>query len=236
MTENTWYPILGSMFSELLTPVGIHVDDDCRLTVLHEEYDSDFVLLRCDDPTWTREQNNRLPNFLRNTSNKHLVLQVSTEDPILDELEDDVRLALGTAYFYTESYNTTMQDTHAYLLCTQPPTASTLSQLQYKPCAMSGVYKSDIPIARYATIVSLNEISATPENAFLKTFASSQAQKTQAFAAVRRAHFSLFTHNLYWLMAGLWAHWLEEKHDMNTPPALPEILQKGKEWQDSFLW
>ena len=236
MPENTWYPILGSMFSELLTPVGVHVDDNCRLTALLKEYDCDFLLVRRDGATWTNEQYNRLPDFLRDTSCKHLLLQLSTENPILDDLEDDVRVALGAAYFYTESYNTTIEDTHAYVLCTQTPTASTLSKLQYEPCATSGVYKSDRRLAQYATIVLLNEIDATPQNAFLKTFASLQAEKTRAFAAVRRAHFSLFTHNLYWLMAGLWAHWLEEKHDMNTPPALPEILQKGKLWQDSFLW
>jgi len=224
------------MFSELLTPVGIHVDDHCPLTVLLEPHTFEFVLLRREGADWTSEQYNRLPDFLRDTSSKHLLLVLSTRASTFDNLEHDVRLALATSYFYTESYNTTMEDTHTYLLCGQTPTTSTLSELEYEPCAMSGVYKSDFPVARYATIVSLNEISATPHNAFLKTFANSQAEKKRAFAAVRRAHFSLFTHNLYWLMAGLWAHWLEEKHDMSTPPTLPEMRQKGQKWADSFLW
>jgi hypothetical protein len=236
MQENTWYPILGGMFKELLTPVGIHVDDNCRLTALLEEYHCDFLLVRCDGPNWTNEQYNRLPDFLRDNSVKHCVCLLTTENPTLDNLVDDVRLALGASYFYTESYNTTLEETHAYVLCTHTPTASTISQLDYEPCVTSGVYKSDSHLAKYATIVSLNELESTPQNAFLKTFATSQAEKKRAFAAVRRAHFSLFTHKLYWLMAGLWAHWLEEGHDMSTPPALPDILQKGKQWQDSFLW
>lgn len=236
MPENTWYPILGGMFKELLTPVGIHVDDNCPLTALIEPHMFEFLLLRRERADWTSEQYNRLPDFLRDMSSQHLLLVLNTRASTLDKLEHDVRLALTTSYFYTESYHCMMEDTHVYLLCTQPPTASTLSELKYEPCANSGVYKSNVPVSRYATIVSLNEINATPQNAFLKTFANSQAEKTRAFAAVRRAHFSLFTHNLYWLMAGLWAHWLEEKHDMSTPPVLSEILEKGKTWQDSFLW
>lgn len=54
--ENTWYPILGSIFSELLTPVGIHVDDHCPLTALIEEHAFEFLLLRCDGLNWTSEQ------------------------------------------------------------------------------------------------------------------------------------------------------------------------------------
>ena len=120
-----------------------------------------------------------------------------------------------------------------FLLCAETIPPSNRSHLP--PTGIKGVYEDRFFIRDVITVLSLEELALTPQNAFLKTFASSQLIQTRAFAAVRRAHFSLFTHKLYWLMAGLWAHWLEEGHDMNTPPALPDILQKGKKWADRFL-
>jgi hypothetical protein len=185
MPPTTWYPLLGSIFSELLTPLGgVHVDDRCPLTALTRPHLHDFLLLRRDLPNWSREQYRRLPDGISDSTKNHLLITFYSQASG-NSFGWRMQELLGIGHFYHQSYNLAQDAIDSFLLCAERPSPSSWGNAPYPPTAISGVYKHHLPILNRITVICLSELEATPQNAFLKTFASSQAVKKGAFAAVR---------------------------------------------------
>ena len=105
MSRTTWYPLLGSMFGELLTPLGgVDVEPRCPLTILTNPYLHDFLLLRRDAPNWSREQYRRLPDGICESTKNHILITFYTQESG-NSLGWGMQELLAIGHFYHQSYN-----------------------------------------------------------------------------------------------------------------------------------
>ena len=105
MPRTTWYPLLGSMFRELLTPLGgVHVDDRCPLPILTRPYLHDFLLLRRDTPNWSPEQQRRLPDAICDSTKNHILITFYTRSSG-NSLTWGLQELTAIGHFYYQSYN-----------------------------------------------------------------------------------------------------------------------------------
>lgn len=68
-----WHRLLGDLFNFLLSPVGIAVH--VELPLMSESPRVDILLLKREEATWTDEQLHRLPDGLRSSQAKDLLLE-----------------------------------------------------------------------------------------------------------------------------------------------------------------
>jgi hypothetical protein len=65
----------------------------------------------------------------------------------------------------------------AFLLITKQPQEEELSELGYKSTELPGVYRSQHQLIKNIVLLSINELSNEPHNAFVKNFAIRRQMK-----------------------------------------------------------
>jgi len=223
-----WHRLLATLLEELLSPVGIQVYTDFPL--LSKSPEADILLLRRDSPQWTTEQRLRLPDGIRDSSASQILIEFKYTESINEE-----------AFLQTLSYDTIYKrakllkatDIQTFLVSSKTPQAETLTEWGYTGTNQPGVYRSQERSLRLITLLSLNDLSAEPHNAFVKTFASRRQQKREAFATLKRTGLSGLTVKLPWFLAGLQTYWFstDTGEDFMKPQLTPEkVMALGEQW------
>jgi hypothetical protein len=235
-TSNThktrWHRFLGTMLKTLLSPVGILVQFDFK--IMTEPPEADILLIRREGPTWTTEQLLRLPDGIRDSSARQILLEFKYTESIN---EAAFRQTLGYDTFYKRANELTDAEVQTVLMSAKTPRSGTLTEFGYENTKLDGVYRSQNPLLKTIPLISLNELSNEPHNAFVKCFASRKKEKLKAFEQLREAN-SLMTHQLEWFLTGLWKYWFSKKlgEDEMTIELTPEeITEMGKMWGNSYL-
>ena len=228
--KTQWHRLLGTLLEETLSPVGITVQTE--VAIMSNPPRADIVLLRREqDESWTPAQYGRLPDGVRDSNAKHILLEFKYTESINKKA---LLQALGYDIFYKLAQRLADEDVLTFLLSARKPRKTFLQTFGYQAEEKSGVYHSTNPILAHLVILSLNELQTNEHNAFVKCFASRKREKEEAFHALEGEQLHIST---YWFLAGLRRHWFinEGEHKMDIELTPEQVFALGKEWSDAML-
>jgi len=188
MTQNppavpiAWHRLLGEVLEKLLTPVDLSVYTE--LAVMNWPPKADILIIRRQQAQWTTAQLERLPDGVRDSQASHILLEFKYTESLTAIAS---RQALAYDLFYKQTQELTDSDVQTVLLCAKQPRTSHLKKYGYVKTSLSGVYHSDWPSWLPPVILlSLNELSDDPHNAWVKCFASQLKEKRKAFTILQQ--------------------------------------------------
>ncbi len=213
-------------------PVGILVQFDFK--VMTEPPEADILLLRREGQKWTAEQLSRLPDGIRDSTARQILIEFKYTESIN---EVAFRQTLGYDTFYKRANELSDVEVQTVLMSAKTPCSETLTKFGYEQTVHDGVYRSQNPLLKTIPLISLNELSNEPHNAFVKCFASRKKEKQKAFQLLKEAR-SLMTHQLEWFLSGLWKYWFSKKlgeDEMAVELTPDEVFEMGKMWGSTYL-
>jgi len=123
-------------------------------------------------------------------------------------------------------------------LSAKKPRSGTLTFLGYQPTEYSGVYRTKNAVTRNVLLLSLNELSNEPHNAWIKCFASQKQTKKQALKIIKELGFVSIAGELKWLISGLMELWFGKtlgEPQMTIEFTPEEVTEFGKQLGDVWL-
>ncbi len=231
-SKTKWHELLGTLLKDLLSPVNIHVSTE--IEVMAESPRIDILLLRREEPEWTDEQLELLPDGIRDTKASDILLELKYTESLNDDVLQQV---LGYDFFYRKHQTMNREQVQSFLLSAKKPQTSTLKKLGYQITEHPGVYRSKFRLVRQVILLSLNELSNEPHNAFVKCFASHRQEKQEAFQVLENQVYNSLNMNLKYFLDGLKGIWftLKKGDDMNLELTPELITAWGEKWGKSYL-
>ncbi len=228
-----WHELLGTLLKYLLSPVGIKVSTD--FNVMSKSPEVDILLLRRFNQKWTAEQLALLPDGIRDCQASEILLEFKYTESFN---EDAIQQAIGYDFLY-KRYNVSSKEkekVQTFLLSAQKPQLKTLTRFGYERTEHEGVYRSSFELVRKIVLLSLNELTNEPHNAFVKCFSSREKEKQKAFNTLKQKGFNSFTDQLQWFLAGLNTLLFSTTGEPMKIQLTPEMVTKmGKEWGQVYL-
>jgi len=225
-----WHELFGTLLKYLLSPVGLFVSTD--FSVMSKSPEVDVLILRRSEAKWTAEQQALLPDGIRGCQQSDILLEFKYTESFNEEA---LQQALGYDFFYKQ-HHSNPKDVQTFVLSAQKPQQQTFRQFGYEGTEHQGVYRSQSWLARKIVLLSLNELSNEPHNAFVKCFASRQKEKQNAFNTLKSMGLNAFTTQLQWFIAGLNTLLFSTKRENMKMELTPEIvMEMGKEWGEVYL-
>jgi len=230
-SKTRWHRLLCKMFEELLTPVGIEVYTE--FPVMTDPPKADILLLRRETSEWTPKQLERLPDGIKDTRADHVLIEFKYSESVgLPAF----RQAVGYDFFYKDSKDLKDRQVQTFLVSAKTTRKETLNRFSYSPTGTSGVYRSKNPLIESVPLLTLNELSKEPHNAYVKCFASRMQEKKAAFRMLKHQEIGSFSMKLLWFLQGLWNHWFSKGGAPMKQELTPEhIIEMGKMWGDAYL-
>jgi hypothetical protein len=232
-SKTSWHHLLAKLLEELLSPVGISVHPD--LSIMTKPPKADILLLRNDSKNWTEEQRLRLPDGIRHSQASHIILEFKYTESVNRAA---VRQILGYDIFYKRIKQLSDKEVQSFLLSAVKPQSETLAEINYQESTKyKGVYHNHQDwTLETIPLISLNELSDEPHNAWVKCFASHKKEKEKAFKMLGDSGFKFMTLPLKWFLAGLWEYWFSLEEDEMSLELTPEqISEMGKMWGNVYL-
>jgi hypothetical protein len=180
-SKTLWHDWFGNLFKVSLIPTGLDVATD--VPVMKQLPEADIVIIRRFSKRWTKEQLKRLPDGIRHTRAKHVLIELKYTESI----NTDAICQIG-GYYKFYKINQKLKPSNqlkCFLVSSKTPRKSTLKRFQYHKTRYSGVYKSRGPICGLFPIISLNDLSNAPHNILFKLFASKKKETLNASNKVR---------------------------------------------------
>ncbi|MCP4110278.1 MAG: hypothetical protein GY749_32945, partial [Desulfobacteraceae bacterium] len=171
-TKTRWHRLLGKLLEELLVPVGISVYTEVPVTV--EPPKTDVLLLGREGSEWTAEQAERLPDGIRGSRAKHILLEFKYTESIN---KNAISQTLCYEFFYRRTQKLDEDEAQIFLISSKTPRKAVLEKAGYYATDQKGVYKSSDFLLEAIPILVLNELSDEMHNAFIKCFASRKKAK-----------------------------------------------------------
>ncbi len=229
-----WHRLLGEVLEKLLTPVGLSVYTE--LSLMNRPPRADVLILRRKQAHWTAAQLERLPDGVRDSQASHILLEFKYTESLSAEV---LQQALAYDFFYRQTQELTHSDVQTFLLCAKQPLADHLKEYGYVKTSLPGVYHSDwhswLPPM---ILLSLNELSDAPQNAWVKCFASQLTEKRKAFKVLWRllATWKL-PEQLILFLNTLWKHWFSSPPGgtMDDELTLEDFDTLGQHWKQLIL-
>jgi len=166
------------MFRELgVTPLNLSVYVETTVMRDSPENNREVLLLSRKPQEWTAAQLSFLPDSVRNTKATNILLEFRYVEPIN---KDSIQQAVADDYFYREQYKLPNKKIQTFLLIANQPQDGTLSEFDYESTETPGVYRSQYVLLKHIVLLSLNELSNEPHNAFIKNFATRRQMKQNA--------------------------------------------------------
>ena len=185
MTNSTarvqYHQLLGSGMQLNLTAVQVFVTTES--SILSESPRVDILLLRRQGEVWNEAQRARLPDGVRDSAAAHVLVEFKYTESVT---EDGILQAAAYDLFYRQVQRLSKEQTLPVVLSAKTPQKSRLTRWGYEE-VQRGVYRTHIPIARRVMLLALNRLPATPNNAYVKIFASRQQEREAGFGSLDRA-------------------------------------------------
>ena len=209
--------------------ITVHIE----LPLMSESPRIDILLLKRTVTTWTAEQLRRLPDGVRSSLARHLILEFKYTESLTLQM---FLKTCGYLAMYQEHQDLKDEDVELFVISAKTPRQAFRTLLQYEEAEAPGVYRSTIPLLQRIHLICLNQLQPEPHNAFIKCFASRPNEKRKAFSLIRRELLSALSTQLYWFITGLWEHWFKKgKGEMREPLTTEEVLEMGKMWGDTLF-
>ena len=228
--KTQWHRLLGTLLEETLSPVGITVQTE--IPIMSNPPRADILLLRREqEEGWTPAQYGRLPDGVRDSSAKHILLEFKYTESINRKA---LLQALGYDIFYKLAQRLNDGDVQTFLLSARKPRAEFMQTFGYQVKNKRGVYHSTNPILAHLVILSLNELEADGHNAFVKCFASRKREKEDAFDVLEGEKLDVSS---YRFVTGLRRYWFDAQGEdqMDVELTSEQVFALGKGWSDMML-
>jgi hypothetical protein len=240
MTKNppvppiAWHCLLGEVLEKLLFPVGLLVYTE--LPVMNKPPKADILIIRREQAHWTAPQRQRPPDGVRDSQASHILLEFKYTESLSAEA---LQQALAYDFFYRQTQELTHSDVQTFLLCAKQPLADHLKEYGYVKTSLPGVYRSHwyswLPPV---TLLSLNELSDAPHNAWVKCFASKLKEKRKAFKILRKLVSTWkLPGQLILFLNTLWKHWFPSLSGgtMKSEITAADFSNLGQHWKQLML-
>jgi len=179
--KTPWHDWFGNLFKVSLIPTGLDVETD--VPVMKKLPEADIVIIRRSGAKWTKEQLKYLPDGIRQTRAKHVLIELKFTESIN---ADAICQISGYYKFYKIQHKLTQKSgLKCFLVSSKTPLKSTLQKFKYHETRYSGVYHSNSPIFELFPIISLNNLSDAPYNIMFKLFASKKKATIEATKKVK---------------------------------------------------
>jgi hypothetical protein len=230
-SKTRWHLMLGTMFEELLTPVGIKVYTD--FPVMADRPMADILLLRKETPEWTPEQLARLSDGVRDCGADHILIEFKYTESVGVSA---FRQAAGYDYFYNSSKQLTARQARTFLVSSKTVKRETLDKFSYFRTDKAGVLQSQNPMLEPISLLILNDLSKEPHNAYIKCFASLIREKEAAFGMLSNRKADPISAKLTHLLEGLMDIWFSKGGIFMEQELTPEkVIERGKMLGDLYL-
>ena len=173
--KKRWHVWFGKLCRYSLIPVGLQVETD--YPVMEEPPEADIIIIRRNRVRWTKKQLEVLPDGIRQSKARHILLELK----YTESLNDEKFFQAGGYYkFYKDSNNLKKEEVDVFMVSSKTPSKKFMKAFGYKKTILPGVLKSKIPCFRVIPLISLNDLSDKPYNVMFKLFASKKKQQYQA--------------------------------------------------------
>lgn len=170
-----WHRWFGSLFKEILTPLGLDVQTE--MFVMTDPPRADVVIIRKPVKEWTKEQLMFLPDGIRDSRAGHVIIEFKHTES-LDK--DTFCKVLGYRVFYKQHYKLKDHEVQSFLVSSKTPAKKTLSRYGYTLTSHDGIFESHQEFSDLITVVSLNDLADAQHNAFVGLFGSKKKAKLRA--------------------------------------------------------
>jgi hypothetical protein len=228
-----WHRILGKLFELLFQAMGVTVNVDFNL--MSDPPRSDIMLLRCDSPTWTKEQQSRLPDGIRSSLASHILIEFKFTESLNSRRIEKVH---GYDIFYRETQGLSDKKVATFILSSKTPRPALLKKYGFYLTECPGVYKSKQLMVERVTIVVLNELSDEPHNAYVKCFASRSKSREIAFEILDQLGFKQFPTSIMSFITGLRQLILPKggnKEMWDIEVTAEDVMVWGEKWREAMV-
>jgi hypothetical protein len=228
-SKTQWHVMFGTMLEYLLTPVGIQVQ--IEVPIASEPPKADVILLRRQTPTWTEEQRELLPDGIRDATARYILLEFKYTESVSLKT---VKQIIGYDFFYRQAQNLKAHDLQSFIISAKTTQQKTLDTFSYHETQHKGVYHSTNPIIQDIPLLSLNDLDDTIHNAWIRSFASKQAEKRKALQQMSLFDLNKISTALYrflfmWFQVLLSKRGAEMNHaDLGLTPE--DFMNVAKHW------
>lgn len=114
--KTRWHRLLGRLLKELLAPTGITVLTD--IPVMSQPPEADVLLLRREHKRWTKEQKERLPDGIRDSLAKHVLLEFKYSESINKKV---FRQTICYDYLYPSGQKMEDNEVQTFIISSKTP-------------------------------------------------------------------------------------------------------------------
>ncbi|MDM8559370.1 hypothetical protein [Candidatus Parabeggiatoa sp. HSG14] len=231
--KTSWHRLLARLLELVLSPVNIEVLSD--VDVMTEPPEADILLLRRQTAQWTEAQRALLPDGIRESNASHILIEFKYTQSF-NKLA--LQQALGYDFFFKQAKQLPGEELQTVVLSARTPRTETLELLGYFKTQFAGVYRSQTPIFEQVLLLSLNDLSNEPHNAWIKCFSSKKKVKEEALKRLKTVGLISLNEELKYFVSGLREIWSVlskggNKMKMNFTPE--QVTEFGKELGDVWL-
>ena len=231
-TEKTLLHRIYNRISELLLPpLGISVSTNLDVMTYPPAAD---ILLRRENESWTEEQLERLPDGIRDSTARNILIEFKATESLSKEA---LIQAAAYEHFYKNSQKLNDDDIQTFVICSIQPQKANREQYGYKIRVQPGVYKSDNITLNHITLISLNELPDVLHNAWTTCLASKKRKRLKAFQILQSQGFKLISKTLKRFLIELWQRISTKGDDDMVLNNLSsqEIEEFSQMWGDVYL-
>ncbi|MEM7131682.1 MAG: hypothetical protein AAF702_35540 [Chloroflexota bacterium] len=160
---------------------------------------ADIVILRQDEPSWTSEQLQFLPDGIRDVQASHVLIEFKYTES-LNEI--GLRQTVGYDHFYGQ-YKVPRRDLQSFVISSITPEKKFFDTFGYKETEVEGVYQSPFPLLNRIPLILLNELADKPYNAFVQCFASHRKIRQRAFRRLKDRDWGVVSEEAWAFVYGL---------------------------------
>ena len=206
-----WHQFLGKDFDLVFTPLGLEILLE-RLA-LSEPPRIDIVILRRHTPEWTAEQFALLPDGIRQSKASHILIEHKQTESINLQV---FKQALIYDELYPQGHGVKPSAVQTFILSARTPSSKTLQECGFVAGELAGVYTSNNLYAARLTLISLNELQPTLNNAFVQCFATRRRVRDAAFKLLLAQGWERMSNAFWDFLLGLQQQWAEKEGEMTT--------------------
>ena len=225
---NDWHLAFAETLEWDLIPVGVHISPE--KAVMSKPPRVDVLILRQQETAWDAKQLERLPDGMRQSTARQILLEFKYTQSIGD---DAIIQALAYNLLYINYKKLKTDEVQTFLVSAIKPQQDTRKLYGYDNMLYPGVYNSQNQLEKRIQLISLNELADEPYNAVFKLFATHRKEKQKAFELLKQSrNVASIPPGLKSLLSGLLT--LGEQ-DMNQELTPEQVRQIGQIWGKAYL-
>ena len=189
--SQTSHVLFGSMMKESLIPVNLEVESNYEVGKAPPKLD--VLIIRRTGPRWSNAQLEFLPDGIRQTPCKHVILELKYTESVNQVAVFQTMGYLGS---YVQLKSLKVENVCAFLICSKKPQKSVLEQIGFVATEIEGVYQPRDNRLMPIQLISLNELSNAPYNLWIKLFSSKITQRFDVLNHIMTLDFNQFSRGL----------------------------------------